>query len=118
MIFITLFLSLFVTGCLGQECSSELDNNLTTIPVFEVRQELLDQNEDQFPSLSQPEIMKVSDGVYVAIGYDLANTITVETETGIIIGINSKEDVKVIISNNNNQCAHVNKCQDKEFIQT
>jgi len=32
------------------------------------------------------EVVKVTDGVYVAIGFGLANSIMIEGDTGLIIG--------------------------------
>eukprot|EP01084_Bolivina_argentea_P079902 144825_1 len=59
---------------------SELDDDYSSgIPVFEVRDELLKHSQDQFPSPPQPEIILVTEGIYVGIGYDLANTIFIET---------------------------------------
>ena len=63
-------------------CSSTLDGNFSSIPIIDVREELLEHTDDQFP---EPEIIKVADGIYVAIGYDLANTIIIESTTGITI---------------------------------
>ena len=72
-------------------CSSTLDGDVSSIPTIDVRDELLAHTDNQFPT---PEISKVTEGVYVAIGYDLANTIIIESKTGItIIDTLSETDV-------------------------
>eukprot|EP01084_Bolivina_argentea_P142433 250225_1 len=63
-------------------CRNRMHPNFTTIPFFEARPELVQHTHDQWPS---KEIKEVTDGIYVAIGYDLANTMIIETDTGIII---------------------------------
>eukprot|EP01084_Bolivina_argentea_P244762 409969_1 len=70
----------------NESCTVELDDDYASaIPTFEIRDELLQHSTDEFPSPPQPEIIQVTNDVYVGIGYDLANTIFIETQTGIII---------------------------------
>jgi len=49
---------------------------------------------------SPPEVHKVTDGVYVAVGYDLANSIMIEGDDGIIIvdTLSTYESAKKVIT--------------------
>jgi len=79
---IFIFIVYGATAQPNDTCSSTLDNDVSSIPVIDVREELIHHADELFHS---PEIIKVAIGVYVAIGYDLANTIIIESKTGITI---------------------------------
>eukprot|EP01083_Nonionella_stella_P072001 193833_1 len=72
-------------SCLEHQLEEDSTDYWDDIPQFDVRDELSNHSQNQFPSPPQPTVVCVTDGVYVAIGYDLANTIFIETANGIVV---------------------------------
>lgn len=74
-IFITLLLLIFIPSCTTTE-----EKIVPPPPVASV-QELIQQSKE----FNQPEVIEVTEGVHVAIGYGLANSILIEGKDGNII---------------------------------
>jgi len=73
--FLILFLSLFIS------CSTQIEEP-TSPKIATPATELLEKHSKEF---AQPEVIEVTEGIHVAIGFGLANSILIEGENGNII---------------------------------